>query len=107
MEVPVATSLKDIYPEDVIDVQTERWERLLQTFQKEYSNLPEFLARSPGRVNLIGEVCTYGKVSRIDELKVGIWFIARCEMVFLLHCCCENSNVGRRCTLIRSNRASM
>ena len=61
MEVPVATSLKDIYPKDVIDVQTERWEQLLQTFKKEYGNLPEFLARSPGRVNLIGEVCSIRK----------------------------------------------
>lgn len=56
MEVPIAVSLKDIYPEDVIDLQTERWQHLLQTFKKEYGNLPEFLARSPGRVNLIGEV---------------------------------------------------
>jgi galactokinase len=57
MEVPEATSLRDIYPEDAIDAQAERWEHLLQAFKREYGNLPGFVARSPGRVNLIGEVC--------------------------------------------------
>jgi galactokinase len=62
MEVPTATSLKDIYPEDAIDVQVKRWENLLQCFKKEFGDLPEFVARSPGRVNLIGEVCLlFGK----------------------------------------------
>lgn len=56
-EVPTATSLKDIYTDDAVESQTARWERLLQAFKTEYGALPDFVSRSPGRVNLIGEVC--------------------------------------------------
>jgi len=56
MSVPTATSLKDIYPEDAIQTQVGRWEHLLHRFTEEYGEPPEFVARSPGRVNLIGEV---------------------------------------------------
>jgi galactokinase len=56
MNVPTAASLKDIYPEDAVDVQAARWERLLAAFKKEYGQSPDYVSRSPGRVNLIGEV---------------------------------------------------
>lgn len=72
MEVPTATSLHDIYPEDAIDVQEKRWENLLQCFKNEFGDLPEYVARSPGRVNLIGEVRLRWKISlmrySIEEL---------------------------------------
>jgi hypothetical protein len=56
MQVPTATSLKDIYPADALTVQKKRWENLLQTFKSEYGQQADFVSRSPGRVNLIGEV---------------------------------------------------
>src|SRR6201992_1680606 len=56
MEVPTATSLRDIYTEDTLDTQTKRWEKLLADFKAEYGQQADFVSRSPGRVNLIGEV---------------------------------------------------
>jgi galactokinase len=56
MEVPTATSLRDIYPEDALPVETKRWESLLAKFKDLYGKQAEFVSRSPGRVNIIGEV---------------------------------------------------
>jgi galactokinase len=56
MEVPTATSLHDIYPEDAIPVETKRWENLLAKFKETYGKQADFVSRSPGRVNIIGEV---------------------------------------------------
>jgi galactokinase len=54
--VPTATSLNDIYTEDALEAQTKRWKNLLTTFKSEYGQQADFVSRSPGRVNLIGEV---------------------------------------------------
>ncbi|KAK4547656.1 hypothetical protein LTR36_000613 [Oleoguttula mirabilis] len=59
MEVPTAKSLSDIYPEDAIKSQEARWNRLISKFKEEYGKLPDFIARSPGRVNIIGEHIDY------------------------------------------------
>ncbi|KAJ4378119.1 galactokinase [Neocucurbitaria cava] len=56
MEVPTATSLRDIYPEDALPVETKRWESILAKFKDLYGKQADFVARSPGRVNIIGEV---------------------------------------------------
>jgi len=56
MEVPTATSLRDIYPEDALPVETKRWDSLLAKFKDLYGKQADFIARSPGRVNIIGEV---------------------------------------------------
>jgi galactokinase len=56
MEVPTKTSLADIYPEDALQAQTTRWNNLLSTFKDTYGKPPDFVSRSPGRVNIIGEV---------------------------------------------------
>jgi galactokinase len=56
MEVPTATSLSDIYPEEALPAETKRWESLLAKFKDLYDKQPDFVARSPGRVNVIGEV---------------------------------------------------
>lgn len=56
MDVPTATSLKDIYNDDAVETQTVRWEKLLAGFNGEYGQQADFVSRSPGRVNLIGEV---------------------------------------------------
>lgn len=61
--VPVAKSLKDIYTEDAIHPQTSRWEILLKTFKTNYGHSPQFVSRSPGRVNIIGEHIDYSLYS--------------------------------------------
>ncbi|KAG9230676.1 ribosomal protein S5 domain 2-type protein [Amylocarpus encephaloides] len=61
--VPVAESLKEIYTDDAIPIQTGRWERLLKQFKSNYGNRPQFVARSPGRVNIIGEHIDYSLYS--------------------------------------------
>lgn len=61
--VPVATSLKDIYTEDALPTQTKRWENLLSKFETTFSEPATFVARSPGRVNIIGEHIDYSLYS--------------------------------------------
>jgi galactokinase len=56
MEVPTATKLSDIYTEDAVEAQRKRWDNLLSAFKTSYGRPAEFVARSPGRVNIIGEV---------------------------------------------------
>jgi len=61
--VPVAKSLKDIYTEDALSTQTTRWEKLLKQFKSNYGSTPDFVSRSPGRVNIIGEHIDYSLYS--------------------------------------------
>jgi galactokinase len=61
--VPVAKSLKDIYTEDAIATQTGRWKKLLKQFESNYGHSPQFVSRSPGRVNIIGEHIDYSLYS--------------------------------------------
>lgn len=59
MEVPTTTSLRDIYPEDALPTETKRWHALLSNFKERYGKDAEFVSRSPGRVNIIGEHIDY------------------------------------------------
>lgn len=59
MDVPAATSVKDIYPSDAVETQSKRWDSLLSKFEKSYGKRAEYVSRSPGRVNLIGEHIDY------------------------------------------------
>lgn len=61
--VPVATSLADIYPPAAIAVETPRWNNLLATFAHEFGHPAQFISRSPGRVNIIGEHIDYSLYS--------------------------------------------
>ncbi|KAK3390585.1 ribosomal protein S5 domain 2-type protein [Podospora didyma] len=61
--VPVAHSLEDIYTEDALPFQTQRWDSLLSKFQSIYGHAAEFVSRSPGRVNIIGEHIDYSLYS--------------------------------------------
>lgn len=56
MEVPAVEKFEDIYPGDAKDHQTKRWNMLLTTFEKQFGEKADFVSRSPGRVNIIGEV---------------------------------------------------
>ncbi|EGX95983.1 galactokinase [Cordyceps militaris CM01] len=58
--VPLVASLADIYPPDALAQQAARWDRLRARFQSAYAGAsPTFVARSPGRVNIIGEHIDY------------------------------------------------
>ncbi|KAL2758966.1 hypothetical protein ACRALDRAFT_1080570 [Sodiomyces alcalophilus JCM 7366] len=57
--VPVARSLRDIYPEDSLSSQSKRWSALLSAFESLHGHPADFVSRSPGRVNIIGEHIDY------------------------------------------------
>ena len=57
--VPTVTDLEKIYPLDSVPVQKERLTNLLLRFKDVYDEDPAFVARSPGRVNIIGEHIDY------------------------------------------------
>ena len=58
--VPVVNDILDIYPQDALQNQRERFNRLRHKFSELYhGKSPQFIARSPGRVNLIGEHIDY------------------------------------------------
>ncbi|KAJ2795886.1 galactokinase, partial [Coemansia furcata] len=55
---PTVHRLSDIYGADV-DTQAVRYARLAATFTAAYGGQPDFIARAPGRVNIIGEHIDY------------------------------------------------
>jgi len=57
--VPTATSLTSIYPPELLEAQAARWSSLLGRFRTLYGRPAQFVSRSPGRVNLIGEHIDY------------------------------------------------
>lgn len=61
--VPFARSLDQIYTADALPSQGKRWNNLLTQFQSTYGQPAEFVARSPGRVNIIGEHIDYSLYS--------------------------------------------
>ena len=54
--VPLVSSPSDVYPETARAAQTQRWEHLEAKFLEMYGRKADFISRSPGRVNIIGEV---------------------------------------------------
>ena len=67
--IPVKASLSALYPTDALDAQSGRWKSLVSTFSSTFGHKPAFVARSPGRVNIIGEHIDY---SLYDCLPAGI-----------------------------------
>ena len=57
--MPSTKSLNDIYPEDALQTQSKRWNELLSAFKGRYGRPADYVSRSPGRVNLIGEHIDY------------------------------------------------
>ncbi len=58
--VPVVKDIDEIYPQDALKFQEKRFEQLRKLFSETYGGRsPQFIARSPGRVNLIGEHIDY------------------------------------------------
>lgn len=61
--VPEVLTIKEIYPKALGDAQEQRWEHLLARFEERYGKPADFVSRSPGRVNIIGEV----SITRLQE----------------------------------------
>ena len=58
--VPVVTTIDEIYPPGALEFQRERLKHLCNQFSAIYrGKAPQYVARSPGRVNLIGEHIDY------------------------------------------------
>ncbi|KAI4228756.1 MAG: hypothetical protein L6R36_001356 [Xanthoria steineri] len=57
--VPVTQSIESLYPDADLPAQQKRWQNLIVHFEEKYHKKPAFVARSPGRVNLIGEHVDY------------------------------------------------
>ncbi|OOQ91824.1 Galactokinase [Penicillium brasilianum] len=63
--VPQTESIAEVYATDDASVNSvapehqQRWTNLITKFDKEYNHRPDFVARSPGRVNIIGEHIDY------------------------------------------------
>lgn len=61
--VPQVTNVNEVYgapgPDAIDQEHVRRWESLLLKFRQVYGQRPEFVARSPGRVNIIGEHIDY------------------------------------------------
>ncbi|KAJ1898926.1 galactokinase [Kickxella alabastrina] len=56
--VPTVTDIGSIYSLNV-EVQSKRYAQLAKSFEELYGSKPEFTARAPGRVNIIGEHIDY------------------------------------------------
>ena len=67
--IPVNASLSELYPTDALQSESRRWKTLMSTFDANFGHEPIFVARSPGRVNIIGEHIDY---SLYDCLPAGI-----------------------------------
>ncbi|KAL8740436.1 MAG: hypothetical protein Q9190_006863, partial [Brigantiaea leucoxantha] len=57
--VPVFKTIDDLYPLANLASQRERWDTLISHFKERFDQPPQFIARSPGRVNIIGEHIDY------------------------------------------------
>jgi galactokinase len=67
--VPEVTALQSIYTQQTLLEQGVRWNKLLEKFQSLYGRPAQFVSRSPGRVNIIGEHIDY---SLYSVLPMGI-----------------------------------
>ena len=72
--VPRLDSIEDVYaessdPQNIRPEHKARWERLISSFSETYGHKPDFVARSPGRVNIIGEHVDY---SLYDVLPMAV-----------------------------------
>ena len=57
--VKVVNSLQGVYADASIKKQEKRLEQLRERFKQQYNSLPKYMARAPGRVNIIGEHIDY------------------------------------------------
>ncbi|KDN38267.1 Galactokinase [Tilletiaria anomala UBC 951] len=54
--IPLVSSLDKIYStSQTLAKEGARWDNLMNEFERQYGKKPDFVARAPGRVNIIGE----------------------------------------------------
>ena len=53
--IPVLGALSDVYAAGDLGAEIARWDALHRAFEEVYGTPAQFVARAPGRVNLIGE----------------------------------------------------
>jgi len=74
-------SIEDLYPKDDLPSQRSRFSRLLGRFSEVYENSkPQFVARSPGRVNIIGEHIDYSLYEVLPMAIAADVLIAVCPL---------------------------
>ncbi|KAF7793755.1 hypothetical protein EIP86_004874 [Pleurotus ostreatoroseus] len=60
LPVPIFTKLEEAHPDPVIATrESGRWNELANAFQSRFGHPPTYIARAPGRVNIIGEHIDY------------------------------------------------
>ncbi|KAG1468312.1 hypothetical protein G6F56_003904 [Rhizopus delemar] len=73
--VPTIQTLDKIYDPNAVPKQSKRYKHIVEEFEKVHGRKPEFIVRSPGRVNLIGEhidYCGFGVLPMAIERDVVI-----------------------------------
>ncbi|ETN46094.1 galactokinase [Cyphellophora europaea CBS 101466] len=79
-EVPWVDSLEQVYgdgtPNGIPSEYRQRFGNLVKTFEREYDQKPDFVSRSPGRVNLIGEHIDYSLYNVLPTAVVNDVLIA-------------------------------
>ncbi|KAK9482392.1 ribosomal protein S5 domain 2-type protein [Lipomyces starkeyi] len=78
--VPTVTRLHDIYSSVDLSHQTSRWHALVSRFKALYDRPMTFVARSPGRVNLIGEHIDYSWFPVLPMATVHDVLVAVCVL---------------------------
>lgn len=53
--IPSLAELEKIYSAQRLFKEGQRWDGLRTRFEHEFGQAPQFIARAPGRVNLMGE----------------------------------------------------
>ncbi|KAG8213486.1 ribosomal protein S5 domain 2-type protein [Butyriboletus roseoflavus] len=60
LPIPVYTNLEDVYQNLGTSLKhAERWDNLAREFKTKFGRTPAYIARAPGRINLIGEHIDY------------------------------------------------
>ncbi|UZJ57269.1 hypothetical protein CBS101457_006589 [Exobasidium rhododendri] len=78
--IPLVDQLSDIYSSERLVREGIRWEDLRSRFQQEFGSQPEYIARAPGRVNLMGDHVDHMKFSCLPAaLELDILMAFRVE----------------------------
>lgn len=59
--IPLVGDLAALYSKERLVTEGQRWDKVRQQFEQSFGAAPQYIARAPGRVNLMGE-CVYSRV---------------------------------------------
>ncbi|KAI0081041.1 Galactokinase [Panus rudis PR-1116 ss-1] len=97
LPIPVITALSEAYPDlAVATKQAARFNELVAHFESSFGDKPQFIARAPGRVNLLGE--------HIDYALFGV-FPAAIEQDILIACGPRKSGSDQPGSVLAHNTA--